>query len=69
MGNTKQRLIDCYLSKFKIYRRLVGGWWYKHQFTKDAAQLSPNFVGTFWARYGEINRYSTVIEIEARRSK
>ena len=33
---TKQRWIDTHLGKYKWYRRLVGGNWYKHQFTRDA---------------------------------
>jgi hypothetical protein len=61
---TKQRFIDTYFKKYKWYRRLVGGTWYKHQFTRDAQELCISFVGTWWARYNQINRYSKVIKIE-----
>jgi|GEM_PF-5783904 len=50
--------------KFKWYRKYKGGTWYKHEFTRDALDLSVSFTGTFWARYGDINRYSKVIKIE-----
>lgn len=52
------------LSNFKFYRKLKRGIWYKHQFTNDALDLCCTFVGSFWAKYDEINRYSTVIDIE-----
>lgn len=56
--------IDVYLGRFKWYRKYTKLNWYQHEFTPDALELSLNFVGTFWALYGEINRYSKVIEIE-----
>lgn len=59
-----KRLLDVYLSRFKTYRKLTKGIWYKHRFTMDALELSTTFVGMFWARYGNINRYSKVVEIE-----
>lgn len=52
------------LSSFKWYRKWRKCTWYKHQFTRDALQLSVTFQGTFWALYGNINRYSIVIETE-----
>jgi hypothetical protein len=64
---SKQRWIDTYLGKYKWYRKLVGGVWYKHQFTRDALQLSVTFSGSWWARYGELNRYSKVVELETYR--
>lgn len=60
----KTILIDYYFSRFKLYRKWRKCTWYKHQFTKEALELSINFTGTWWALYGEINRYSIVIEIE-----
>jgi hypothetical protein len=60
----KQTWIDVYLGKYKWYRRLRKGCWYKHQFTKDAQELSFLPGKTWWARYREINRYSIVIAIE-----
>lgn len=53
---------DYYLSNFKWYRKLRKGKWHQHKFTKDAIELSLSFTGTFWALYGEINRYSIVIK-------
>lgn len=64
MRNNKQRWIDGYLGKYKWYRRLVGGYWYKHQFTRDAQEICATWIGSWWARYGELNRYSIVIEQE-----
>jgi hypothetical protein len=52
------------VKKFKWYRRLSGGKWHKHEFTRDAQEICVTFVGTWWARYGKINRYSNVIEEE-----
>jgi len=52
------------LSSFKWYRKYKKGIWHQHEFTPDALDLSVSLVGTFWARYGEINRYSKVIETE-----
>jgi len=60
----KQRWLDVYLGRFIWYRKLRKGYWYKHQFTNDALELSLSFQGTWWARYGEINRYSIVIKQE-----
>ena len=60
----KQTWLDCYLAKFKWYRRLKGGVWYLHEFTIDAEQLTFPRGNKFWARYGTINRYSIVIEQE-----
>ena len=52
------------LDNFKWYRKWRGGIWYKHQFTSDALELSVTFIGEWWARYGEINRYSRVMKTE-----
>jgi hypothetical protein len=60
----KQNWIDNYLGIFSWYRKLRKGYWYKHQFTKDAQELTFQQGKTWWARYGEINRYSIVIEQE-----
>ncbi len=56
------------LSKIKWYRKFVGGTWYQHQFTPDALWLSSGFTGTFWTKYGKINRYSRIIKTEEWRS-
>jgi hypothetical protein len=37
------------LTNFKWYRKLLGGGWYKHQFTKDARELTFDEGTTFWA--------------------
>ena len=49
---------------FKWYRKYRKGVWYKHEFTRDALELSCTFVGFFWSRYSDINRYSKVIKTE-----
>jgi hypothetical protein len=56
--------LDVYFGKFKWYRKLRKGTWYKHQFTKDAEELTFPQGDTWWARYGKINRYSNVIATE-----
>ena len=60
----KQSWIDIYLSRYLCYRKAKGGTWYKHEFTNDATQIKLTEGNTFWARYGNINRYSKVIKIE-----
>lgn len=61
----RQKIVCChYLNQYKWFRSCCGGTWYKHQFSSDALEMSVNFTGTWWARYGQINRYSYVIEIE-----
>lgn len=52
------------MKRFKWFRKLKGGIWYKHEFTKDAEELTFPQGMTWWAGYGEINRYSKVIKIE-----
>jgi len=52
------------MTRFKFLRKYKGGTWYKHRFTKDAEQLTFAEGGTWWARYGKINRYSDVIKVE-----
>jgi len=60
----KQTWLHVYLGKYKCYRKLLGGTWYKHQFTKDAAELTFIEGHTWWAVYPKLNRYSNVIEQE-----
>lgn len=60
----KQTWLDVYLGKYKWYRKLKRGKWYCHQFTKDAEQLTFPEGKKWWARYGNINRYSRVINEE-----
>lgn len=60
----KSRKYDYYFQNYKLYRKWRKGTWHKHQFTNDALELSITFQGTFWALYGNINRYSRVIETE-----
>ena len=55
---------DYYLNKYKWYRKWRKCTWYKHEFTTDALELSIAFVGTWWALYGNINRYSKVVDKE-----
>lgn len=57
----RTKFLDLHLNKFKFYRRLTGGIWYKHS---NTYQLSGLVFDYFWARYGEINRYTKVKEIE-----
>ena len=51
------------MKRFRFWRKLIGGTWYKHSYTKDAQQLSLG-GSDWWARYGNLNRYSEVIKIE-----
>jgi len=62
--NKKPIWTDYHLNGFKFYRKWRKTNWYKHQFTNDALQLSMTFTGTWWALYGNINRYSNVVETE-----
>lgn len=64
-----KKWLDVYFGKHRWYRKLAGGSWYLHQFTKDAEELRFYEGKTWWARYGQINRYSNVIEIEIHLSK
>lgn len=57
----KQTWLDVYLGKYKWYRKLRGGKWYKHE---NTYQLPGLFIRHWWARYGNINRYSKVINEE-----
>jgi len=52
------------MKRFKFWRKLKGGTWYKHQFIKDAEELTFPQGKTWWTRYGKINRYSNVITTE-----
>lgn len=52
------------MSVFKWFRKLKGGVWHKHQFTIDAGQIMLPVGNVFWARYGELNRYTKVISVE-----
>jgi hypothetical protein len=63
MARQKTTWLDVYLNRFELYRRLRGGCWYKHEFKSDAREIGLSKGGTWWARYGEINRYSKVVEI------
>ena len=56
--------LDVYFGKFKFYRKMRKGTWHKHQFTKDAEELTFPQGDTWWARYCKINRYSDVIDTE-----
>ena len=49
---------------YKFWRKFKGGTWYKHQYTKDAEELTFPEGQTWWARYSKINRYSNVISKE-----
>ena len=60
----KHTWIDTYLDKYKWYRKLRKGYWYKHRFTLLGHQLRLNDRRDWWARYGEVNAFSSVIEQE-----
>lgn len=62
--NQRPKNLDYYLSNFRFYRKLRKCIWYKHQFTNDASELSSTFIGTWWALYDKINRYSDIVKIE-----
>tara|TARA_R110000744_G_scaffold87840_3_gene171419 strand:- start:931 stop:1095 length:165 start_codon:yes stop_codon:yes gene_type:complete len=52
------------MKEFRWYRKWRGGTWYKHSFTLAANELGLPTGGTWWVRYGKINRYSMVIDTE-----
>ena len=60
----EQTWLDVYFGRFKWYRKMKKGIWYKHQFTKDAEELTFPQGDAWWARYVKINRYSDVITTE-----
>lgn len=47
--------------RFKWYRKLIGGIWYKHE---NTFQLPGLLFDYFWAKYDELNRYTKVTDIE-----
>ena len=49
------------LNNFKWYRKYKGGDWFKHL---NTFQLPCLYFISFWARYGEINRFTKVTEVE-----
>ena len=49
------------LSNYKWYRKLTKGTWYRHQ---NTYQLPCIVFEYFWARYGELNRFTKVIKTE-----
>lgn len=53
--------LDTYFGSYRLYRMIRKGNWFKHQYTKDAIQISYSLSGTFWCRYDDINKYSKVI--------
>lgn len=59
----KKEIIDILRSigfdNFKFFRKFIGGKWYRHELNGQIP-----IYGTFWARYGTINRYTKVIETE-----
>lgn len=61
MAVIKATWTDVYLGNYKWYRRLIKGNWYKH---RNTYQLQGLIFDYFWARYGEINRFTKVTEIE-----
>lgn len=50
------------MKRFKFFRKLKKGTWYKHQ---NTYQLPGLYFSYMWCRYGEINRYTKVVEIES----
>ena len=64
MEYQKVNWTDVYLGKFKWYRKLIGGVWYKHTYTDDAYNLRLNSYKEFWAKYGEFSQYTKVVEKE-----
>lgn len=47
-------------SDFRLYRYYKGGIWYKHKMNGEL----PNCYGSYWAKYGKINRYTDIVKIE-----
>jgi hypothetical protein len=64
MKELKQTWIDSYLGRFKCYRKLKKGTWYKRSFNENAYQLRLKSYSNYWTRYGGKSSYCEVIEIE-----
>ena len=47
-------------SDFRLYRYFKGGIWYKHQMNGEL----PRCYGSYWAKYGKVNRYTDIIKTE-----
>jgi len=60
----KQTWIDTYLGRFKWYRKLRKGTWYKRSFKVRAFELRLKSYSDYWTRYGGESSYCEVIEIE-----
>jgi hypothetical protein len=61
MEEVKTTWIDVYFCNYKCYRKLTKGTWYKHQ---NTYQLPCLIFDYYWARYGELNRFTKIVEIE-----
>lgn len=53
------------MEKLRLYRAIVGGHWCKHSMNGEL----PNCYGSFWAKYGKINRYTDIVKEEDYNSK
>ncbi len=54
--------LELLFDKCKWYRKFIGGTWYKHE---NTFQLPGLWFDYFWTnRYGQINRYTKVTEVE-----
>lgn len=53
------------LENYRFYRMLIGGKWYKHNMSGEL----PNCYGSFWARYGKLNKYTDIVKEEDYKKK
>lgn len=55
--------LELTFNKSKWFREFIGGIWYKHE---NTFQLPGLYFDYFWSnRYGQINRYTKVTEVES----
>ena len=64
MMTQKQTWIDTYLGKYKWYRKLRKGTWYKRSFKVRAYELKLKSYSDYWTRYGGKSSYCGVVDIE-----
>ena len=64
METKKQTWIDTYLGRYKWYRKLRKGTWYKRSFKVRAYELKLKSYSDYWTRYGGKSSYCEVVDIE-----
>ena len=60
----KQTWIDTYLGRYRWYRKIRGGYWYRRTFNDNAYELRLNSYSDYWTRYGGLSNYCRVVDTE-----